>query len=72
MTTPTQINLTNATELGDNVVGQVVDGKLVLVIDTTVSLGPSSSGKSMMVSTTHGFARMPGGLSVSLNVIKPK
>ena len=56
------IDESNTSEVGENVKAAVVDGRLVLVIDPKVSLGPSSSGKMIGVANTGGFAPFPLGL----------
>jgi hypothetical protein len=57
-----EIDTSKMTEVGQNVLAQIVDGKLVLVIDTKVNLGPSSTGKMIGVASTSGFALFPGNL----------
>jgi hypothetical protein len=57
-----EIDTSKMTEVGQNVLAQIVDGKLVLVIDTKVNLGPSSTGKMIGVASTGGFALFPGNL----------
>lgn len=43
---------------------------LTITVDLSKRLGPSSSGKTMIVATTAGNAKAPGhpGISVGLNV----
>jgi hypothetical protein len=54
----------------DNVTVEVVDGKLLIEIDTTVNLGESSSGKSVVVGSTRGNASigLPNGDVLRLGV----
>lgn len=47
---------------GENVSATLVDGKLIVVLDTTKNIGPSSTGKMIGVGSTSGFAAFPGGL----------
>lgn len=50
-----------------------MDGKkLIITIDTTQRLGASRSGKSDMVATTGGNAKLPGGLELGLNLFTKK
>lgn len=49
-------------EVGDNVKAAKQGDLLVLVIDTSVEIGLSSSGKMMGHGSTAGFTQMPGGL----------
>ena len=56
------VNLEALLEVGQNVNAGVVDGRLVIVIDPNVNLGPSSTGKMIGVANTSGFAVFPGNL----------
>jgi hypothetical protein len=52
-----------------------VDGtKLILTVDLTKEIGPSSSGKNTLIASTEGNANVPGfeGVKVGLNVYKAK
>ena len=52
-----------------------VDGSLLVIeVDLTQTLGPSSSGKSEIVATTGGNAPVPGleEVKVGLNVFRPR
>jgi hypothetical protein len=52
-----------------------VDGSiLVIEIDLSQTLGPSSSGKSEIIATTGGNASVPGleEVKVGLNVFRPR
>ena len=64
------IDESNASAVGENVKAVVVDGKLVLVIDPKVNLGPSSSGKMTGVANTGGFAPFPLGLRGNIYIGK--
>lgn len=58
-------------DLGDNVVGEIKEGQLILYIDRDApSLGLSSTGKSELFANTHGFASIGGGYSVSVLLTK--
>ena len=60
-----------------NVVGSFVDGKLVLVIDTSAEARakapPSRSGKNLLLASTRSFVLF-GDVAVSLNatIAKPE
>lgn len=60
------INTENLSECGENVQAGIVDGKLVIVVDPKVNLGPSSSGKMNGVASTGGFTAFPGGMKGNL------
>lgn len=56
-----------------NVTAHVKDNgkKLVIEVDLTQDLGPSSSGKTNIIATTSGFVSVPvDGVSFGLNVVK--
>ncbi len=57
-----------------NVEMKVVNKKLILEIDLTKEFGPSSSGKTIIVGTSQGNAKVPGFEDVmfGLNVYKKK
>jgi hypothetical protein len=57
-------------EVGNNLLAGIIDDKLILVIDTKVNLGPSSSGKMDGVASTGGFMVFPGGLKGNLYIGK--
>lgn len=58
------INTEDMTEVGfdSNVLASRQGDLLVIVIDTTLNLGPSSSGKMDGVANTGGFQGFLGGL----------
>jgi len=65
------IDLEKATEVGQNVKALQVGTTLILVIDTTVDLGPSkSSGKMIGIGNSNGFTNLPGGLRGNVYVGK--
>ena len=57
-----------------NVEMKVEHGKLVITVDLTKELGPSSSGKSVIIATTEGNVDVPGapGVKIGLNVYRKK
>jgi hypothetical protein len=56
----------------DNVHFEYVEGKLHIIVDPTVDLGPSTSGKSNIVAKTGGYGQKikvkDTEMTVSLNV----
>ena len=56
--------------IGKNVKSDWEGEVLVLRIDTAKSLGRSKSGKSELIGTTSGAAKLPGGLHINVNVYK--
>lgn len=60
-------------QLAQGIIASVKNGKLVLEIDCAQDLGPSKSGKTQVVASTHGFAAVAVGdklVKLSLNVVK--
>jgi hypothetical protein len=59
-----------AAKASRNIAVSVADGKLTLVVDLSVDLGPSSSGKTNLIAT--GTEKVAGfeGVSFGLNVFK--
>ena len=57
-----------------NVDVKVEHGKLVITVDLATDLGPSASGKSVMIATTEGNVDVPGAPDVKfgLNVYRKK
>ena len=57
-----------------NVEMKVDHGKLVITVDLSKDLGPSSSGKSVMIATTEGNTDVPGepDVKIGLNVYRKK
>ena len=55
-----------------NAEARVEGNKLIIEVDLTVDLGPSSSGKTKIVGTTAGNAPVPGhdNIKFGLNVFK--
>jgi hypothetical protein len=58
----------------ENIELRVEGTKLILVVDLTKEIGPSSSGKNTLIASTEGNANVPGveGLKVGLYVYKAK
>ena len=57
-----------------NIETKVEHGKLVITVDLATELGPSSSGKSIIIGTTEGNVDVPGAPDVKfgLNVYRKK
>ena len=57
-----------------NVDMKVEHGKLVITVDLTKELGPSSSGKSVIIANTEGNVEVPGApeVKIGLNVYRKK
>ena len=57
-----------------NVEMKVEHGKLIVTVDLAKDLGPSASGKSVMIATTEGNTDVPGepDVKIGLNVYRKK
>ena len=56
-----------------NVETRVEHGKLIITVDLTKELGPSSSGKSVIIATTEGNVDVPGtDVKIGLNIYRKK
>ncbi len=57
-----------------NVELKVEHGKLVITVDLSKELGPSASGKSVIIATTEGNVDVPGitDIKIGLNVYRKK
>ena len=57
-----------------NVEMKVDHGKLIITVDLSTELGPSSSGKSVIIATTEGNVDVPGvpDVKIGLNVYHKK
>ena len=57
-----------------NVEMKIEHGKLVITVDLATELGPSSSGKSVIIATTAGNVDVPGApdVKIGLNVYRKK
>jgi len=55
-----------------NVELKVEHGKLIVTVDLTKELGPSASGKSVIIATTEGNVDVPGEphVKIGLNVYR--
>jgi hypothetical protein len=57
--------------IGNNVEAHVGDDNmLVITIDMSRDLGPSSTGKTRLIATTSGNVKLPGGERIGLNVYR--
>ena len=64
------INTEELREVGDNLLATVQGNALILVLDTTKDLGPSSSGKMRGIASTGGFQAIPGGMRANIYIGK--
>jgi deoxyhypusine synthase len=57
-----------------NVEMKVEHGKLIVTVDLAKELGPSASGKSVIIATTEGNVDVPGtpDTKIGLNVYRKK
>jgi hypothetical protein len=57
-----------------NVAMRVDGDKLVIEVDLSKEIGPSSSGKTILIASTEGNANAPGheGMKLGLNVYRAK
>jgi hypothetical protein len=57
-----------------NVTVRVEGNKLVIEVDLTKEIGPSSSGKTILIASSEGNANVPGheGVKFGLNVYRKK
>ena len=57
-----------------NVEFQVEGNSLVIIVDLSVELGESASGKSVIIASTGGNVAVPGyeDIKVGLNVYRPQ
>ena len=57
-----------------NVEIKVEHGKLIMTVDLTKELGPSASGKSVLIATTAGNVDVAGApdVKIGLNVYRKK
>jgi hypothetical protein len=53
-----------------NVQVELKDSKLTITVDTTKTIGPSKSGKSINIATTGGNIEVTPGLFMGLNVYR--
>ena len=55
-----------------NVQTEVKDGKLTITVDLKEEHRPSKSGKTIIIASTHGAVKLEGGVSLNLNIYKPR
>ena len=57
-----------------NVEIKVEHGKLTILVDLTKEIGPSASGKNVIIATTGGNVDIPGteDIKIGLNVYRKK
>ena len=57
-----------------NIEMKIEQGKLMITVDLTKELGPSASGKSVIIATTEGNVDVPGApnVKIGLNVYHKK
>ena len=57
-----------------NVETKVEHGKLIITVDLSKELGPSASGKSVIIATTEGNVDVPGApdVKIGLNIYRKK
>ena len=55
-----------------NVKHKVENGELVIRVNLAENLGPSRSGKTTLIATTNGNAKLPDGTAFGLNVYRPR
>jgi hypothetical protein len=57
-----------------NVEMKIEGTKLVITVDLTKEIGPSSSGKTMLIASSEGNANVPGheGVKLGINVYRAK
>ena len=57
-----------------NIETKVEHGKLTITVDLTKELGPSASGKSIIIATTEGNVDLPGAsdVKIGLNIYRKK
>jgi hypothetical protein len=61
-TVPVELQDTDKISVDSNVRVTMVDRLLVIIVDTEVDLGPSTTGKMITVGSSHGFQQFPGDL----------
>ena len=64
------VDLSTLNEVGNNVRAALVGDKLVIVIDTSVKIGLSSTGKMIGYGSTGGFSELPGNFKGNVYVGK--
>jgi hypothetical protein len=59
-----------AKKVGNNVVYEVKNNKLIVEVDLTQNFGESKSGKSVQIGSTQGNKEVAEGIFMGLNVYK--
>lgn len=59
-------------QIGRNVAYHVEGTKLIIEVDLSARLGPSSSGKTIIVATSEGNKEVAPGISMGLNIYTKK
>lgn len=54
----------------ENVDIKIKGSTMTIVVDLSKTVGPSKSGKTMIVATTSGNAALEGGVIIGLNVYR--
>ncbi len=57
-------------EVGDGVRITVEGNKVTVELDLLNDFGPSGSGKSRIIASTHGFTHVEDGVSLNLNLVR--
>ncbi len=70
MTEKIEIPSTNFQPVGENIQAVLQDGFLYLVIDTSKTIGLSTSGKMMGIASTGRFQTLPGGFKANMYIGK--
>jgi hypothetical protein len=65
-----KLNTETMQEVGDNVKAAMQGDLLVIVVDSTKDLGPSSTGKTNLIGNSHGFTRLPGNMTGNITIGK--
>ena len=60
------IDETTASKIGQNLSYLRVGDTLVLLVDTTKTIGPSASGKMLGITSTDGFTVVEDGLKLNM------
>lgn len=62
------INTDTMQEVGENIKAVKQGNLLIMVIDASSEIGPSSSGKMMGLASSGGFTALPGNLKGNIYV----
>ena len=58
--------------MSQNIITSIVGNKLTIVIDTSVQLGPSKTGKTDIVATSRGAITVGENLQLNLNLYRKR